>query len=586
MRSRLRILARIGLLTWAADPVRAGVALVLTVFDYASPAVAALGVRRLVDAASHGDPEGAAGGIALLVLTVAAGQGAGFGAFAVGIGLRERVAHRLERDIAAAVAARPGIEHLERAVYLDRLSLLREQAPNLARLQDSIIQVVGVVARLGATAALLATVDPRLLLLIPFALPSLAANLVVERLIRGRDDRRAVHQRRAWILDWYVRSAGPAKEIRIFGAGEELRRRIHRDRTAADNIIRYSNIRIAAVQSVGWAIFGAGFVVALLIATTRATQGEIGIGDLAMVVTLGAQLNGQLGAMSTWLTDLLDMFRAADHYQWLIETGAPETDGNNEVPKGTIELQNISFRYPGTSQDVLTDVTLSIPAGTAVAIVGDNGAGKTTLLKLLMGLYEPTSGHITNGGMDIAAIDPRAWRQHLSGAFQDTPPLELKLREVVGIGDVTRIGDSKAVIGALARAGASELRETYGIDIGLGKSFNDGVELSGGEWQKLALARAMMRADPRLLMLDEPTANLDPQAEHAVFERYASLAQGDAAHERTTILISHRFSTVQMADSIIVLDKGHIAEHGTHQELMLRDGIYAELFTLQARGYQ
>lgn len=591
MLERIRILARIAALTWAADPLRAAIALILTAFDYASPVLAVLGVRHLVDAAGSGDGDQAMIGVALLVVTVAAGQAAGFGAFAVGVGLRERVGHRLELDIASAVAARPDLEHLERPEYLDRLTLLREQAPNLARLQDSVLQAIGVAVRLATSVALLASVDPALLLLVVFGLPSLAANVAVDRITDRRDQRRAPHQRRATILDWYIRSAGPAKEVRIFGVGGELRRRISRDRLAADDIIRSSNLRITAIQSGGWAIFGAGFVLALILLARRAAGGDLGVGELAMVVALGAQLNGQLGAMSTWLSDLLEMLRTADHYRWLISTTKNRASGVAPRPQGgDLRLANVTFGYPGTTTNVLDDISLTIPAGSTIAIVGENGAGKTTLIKLLIGLYQPTSGVITVDDVDIATLDPVSWRQGLSGAFQDTPPLEFRLRDVVGIGDVQRLDDDLAIHAAVDAGNATDLVESLalGYETELGKSFDNGTQLSGGQWQRLALARAMMRPGAHLLMLDEPTANLDPRAEHEVFERYATTTRRDLGtiHPNITVLISHRFSTVQMATFIVVLDNGRIAECGSHRELINHNGVYAELFLLQASGYQ
>jgi ATP-binding cassette subfamily B protein len=309
-----------------------------------------------------------------------------------------------------------------------------------------------------------------------------------------------------------------------------------------------------------------------------------------MVVALGAQLNGQLGAMSTWLSDLLEMLRTADHYRWLISTTKGRASGDAQGPAGGgLHLANVTFRYPGTTTNVLNDITLTIPAGSTVAVVGENGAGKTTLVKLLIGLYEPTSGVITVDDVDIATVNPASWRQGLSGAFQDTPPLEFRLRDVVGIGDVTRLDDDDAIHAAIDAGNASEVADglPFGIETELGKSFDNGTQLSGGQWQRLALARAMMRPAAHVLMLDEPTANLDPRAEHEVFERYATTTRRDLGtiHPNITVLISHRFATVEMATFIVVLDGGRIVEQGNHRDLIDHNGVYAELFRLQASAY-
>jgi ATP-binding cassette, subfamily B, bacterial len=588
MRDRITILLRVAALTWTAAPLRAATAIVLTAFDYASPVLSVLGVKYFVDAAAVGDGSAAIAGVILLVLTVAAGQGAGFGAFAIGIGLRERVGHRIETDIASAVASRPGIEHLERPEYLDRLELLGEQAGDLARLQDAIVQVIGVAVRLAASLALLATIDPRLLLLGACGLPSLAATTITARLVRRRDEDRAPIQRRASILNYYTRLAATAQEIRILGAGAELKRRIHDDRVAADDIIRTSNLRIALVQTGGWVVFGAGFVATMLAVASDAAQGRHTVGEIAMVVTIGAQLNGQLGAVSSWLTGLGDMIRVAGHYQWLttLEDHLPAVT-TSAPPRRDITFENVSFRYPGTTSDVLRDVSLNLKSGTTLAIVGENGAGKTTLVKLLAGLYQPTNGSIEVSGARLDHIDPKKWRAELSAAFQDTPALEFLLRDVVGIGDVSRLADTDAIRTAIAEGGAAELVATLPetLDTPLGKSFDGGNQLSGGQWQRLALARAVMRQSPTVLILDEPTANLDPQAEAAVFERHASARERTELGDGTTVLISHRFSTVTTADHIVVLDQGTIIERGTHRELMMLNGLYAELFRLQAGGY-
>jgi ATP-binding cassette, subfamily B, bacterial len=233
-------------------------------------------------------------------------------------------------------------------------------------------------------------------------------------------------------------------------------------------------------------------------------------------------------------------------------------------------------------------VSLRIPAGAVVAIVGDNGAGKSTLVKLLARFYEPTSGRIRVDGVLLSDIAPADWRAAVSAGFQDFAKFELLAREAVGVGWLADIDDSPAVVAALSRAGGDELPTAWpaGLETQLGATF-DGVEASGGQWQKIALGRAMMRTAPLLLLLDEPTSALDAETEHALFERYAA-ATGRAAASvgGVTVLVSHRFSTVRMADLIVVVDGGRIVESGSHQELMARGGLYAELYDLQASSYR
>jgi ATP-binding cassette subfamily B protein len=253
-----------------------------------------------------------------------------------------------------------------------------------------------------------------------------------------------------------------------------------------------------------------------------------------------------------------------------------------------IELRGVSFGYPGTTTTILDHVSLFLPAGTVVAVVGENGAGKTTLMKLLSRFYEPAEGDITVDGIDLRQFDVEEWRRHIAAGFQDFVRFEFIVRESVGVGDLPRMEDSAAVELALAHAGAAGLPPTLpgGMNTQLGKRWEGGVDLSGGQWQKLALGRAMLRPAPLLQIFDEPTAALDAQTEHALFERFAAAARAGEVAGTVTVLVSHRFSTVRMADLIVVLDRGRIVEQGSHQDLMRRGGLYAELYRLQSRAYR
>jgi ATP-binding cassette subfamily B protein len=253
----------------------------------------------------------------------------------------------------------------------------------------------------------------------------------------------------------------------------------------------------------------------------------------------------------------------------------------------------VSFAYPGTDRRVLDGVDLTLPAGAVVAIVGENGAGKSTLVKLLCKLYEPTAGRILADGAPLDRMRADDWRSRLAGAFQDFFRFELRARHSVGVGDLPRHDDEPAVAAAVGRAGAEDVvdRLPAGLDTQLGPTWPGGVEVSFGQWQKLALARGFMRERPLLLVLDEPTAALDAETEHALFERFAAAARGEgsnggAAEGRITLLVSHRFSTVRMADLIVVLDGARVAQFGTHEDLMARGGPYAELYGIQAAAYR
>jgi ATP-binding cassette subfamily B protein len=583
---RLGVLGRIIVSTWRADPWRATACSFLVLVLYASPAMGAVGVRLLVEAAARGSSVRA--GVALLIGTIAVNQAAGFSAFTLRTSLRERVSHALDVEIMRLTAGRIGIDHLERPAHLDRVGILTEATGDLATLTESFLNAVGVALRLVTTIGLLATVDARLGLLTVCAVPSLAAGFVTDRIRDRRDNARAPLQRRSFLLNGLVRTAGPAAEIRTTGVGPTLQQRIHDDRVSIDRIIAGSNVTMTLVETAGWAVFGGGFAAALLLVAARARAGDVTVGQTAMVVTLGAQLNGHLGALASWLTDLLATLRTAGHLTWLIDACRDAEPGcaAPEVP-GPMSLTHVDFTYPDTEEAVLRDVTLTLPPGTVVAVVGENGSGKTTLVKLLTRMYEPTAGRVEVAGTPLAEVDARSWRSCVAAVFQDAAPLELTARQVIGLGDLARMADDHALACAATAAGADGLiaRLLAGLDTPLGRSFDDGMQLSGGEWQRLALARANLRRDPRLLVLDEPSANLDPAAEHALFERLVA-----AAHRQSgggvTVFITHRLSTAARADHIVVLHEGRLVEQGTHRDLLAAGGQYADLYNLQADGYR
>jgi ATP-binding cassette subfamily B protein len=309
-------------------------------------------------------------------------------------------------------------------------------------------------------------------------------------------------------------------------------------------------------------------------------------------VTLATQVNGNVAAVVRGVTWLDHTLRAAGHFRWLLERGETAAPGGHPAPvpariRDGIEFRNVSFRYPGSKRMVLDGLDLRLPAGATVAIVGENGAGKTTLVKLLCGLYPPTVGRITVDGCDITIFGCDTWRVVISAAFQDFCKFELVVAEAVGIGDVSTLNDRDAARRALERVGAATLEDQLprGLDTQLGTTWG-GVDLSEGQWQKVALARATRRPRPLVVVLDEPTASLDAYSEASLFERFERLATETAGCGAITLLVSHRFSTVRMADLIVVLEAGRVAEQGTHDQLIAAQGIYAELYAIQAAAYR
>jgi ATP-binding cassette subfamily B protein len=317
--------------------------------------------------------------------------------------------------------------------------------------------------------------------------------------------------------------------------------------------------------------------------------------DVLLVLAAGSRLSQYIGATAGEIGFLRGFWmHGSQRLAWLEDYAASlVAKADQPVPallRQGIRLDHVSFAYPGTSRLVLEDVSLSLPPGSVVAIVGENGAGKTTLVKLLAKMYEPTAGSIFVDDLTLARMPAPEWRLRLAGAFQDFYRFEFRARQTVGLGDVPRLNDESAVVTAVGRAGASDVvaQLPSGLETQLGPTWPGGVDVSFGQWQKLSLGRGFMRDQPLLLVLDEPTAALDAETEHALFEHYAAAARSndDRNDGRITVLVSHRFSTVRMADLIVVLNGARLVEFGTHAELMAKRGQYAELYAIQAASYQ
>jgi ATP-binding cassette subfamily B protein len=284
-----------------------------------------------------------------------------------------------------------------------------------------------------------------------------------------------------------------------------------------------------------------------------------------------------ISEQAMYLDDLFAFFRMEPRIR-----SAPGALPAPRPIRRSLEFRHVSFRYPGTERDALHDVSFDLRPDQRIALIGENGAGKTTITKLIARLYDPTEGRILLDGIDLREYDLEDWRREIGVIFQDYMRYHMLLWENIGLGRVELLDDRERIERAARLSLASDVaaRLEKGLEQMVGRRFTNGVDLSGGEWQKVALARAYMR-DAQLLILDEPTATLDARAEHRVFQRFAELTQGKMA-----VLISHRFSTVRMADRILVLHDGEVLEEGTHEELLRLGGQYAELFELQAAGYR
>lgn len=488
----------------------------------------------------------------------------------------------------------PGsLAHLEQPEFANRLEMLRNDARELWYALSTLAFVIGVLIQFAITLALLVSVEPYLALLLLCALPWVAAEIWSERRIELTKLAVATQARTARHMLELMTTRSHAQEIRIFRLGAELRRRQTELWREIDRATFRAETHVGLVRALGQLTFGVAVGAAIYLVTRSVIDGQHSVGDVVMLLSLSVGISQQIGSAVGAVTKLQVAAKAAQRFYWLerLVRRSSVRSGEGEMPS-TIEkglyFEHVEFRYPGTNVPILNDFSLHIPAGTVVALVGENGAGKTTVTKLLSRFYDVTSGRITLDGRDISDYSVKSWQSRISASFQEAYRYDLIAREAIGIGYLPRIEDIDAVRSAVGRAGASEVIAGLpdGLSTQLGSSYAAGTDLSGGQWQKVGLARGMMRPSPLLLLLDEPASALDAQAEHELFDRYAAAARDEGAKTGAiTLFTSHRFSTVRMADLIVVLHGGEIVEAGTHDELRSRGGIYAELYLLQAAAY-
>ena len=592
MRDGLRSLLFVVRSAFRADRWRAAAVFALVPLTGVATAAFGLWLKLLADAAGAGRMGLALLGAAALAATVVARH-----LLAVVLGklrfmLQERTGLLLEARLVELSASLPGLEHHERPEYLDKLEHLRTERGSLGQAVGVVVVNLSVAAEAVAMVVLLATVHPALLVLPLFGLPSLLASRRGAVVVDRAKEETAQPRRVGLELLSLTASLGPAKEIRLFGLGDHL---LARHRNIAESV-RDRQVRsrvVAAAWEAGSAlIFVAGFVGAIALVMRQAGRGEATAGDVLLTLRLATQVNGSLTGVADMTGWLHEVLLVAGHYLWLEDGARAAAQSRRHVPpppvlRRGIVVEDVWFRYPGTEAWVLQGVSLHLPPGSVVALVGDNGAGKTSLVKLLCGFYRPTGGRITVEGIDLADLDAERWRRCTSGVFQDFCKLELLAREAVGVGDLGRMQDVFAVRRAVNQADAGNLvaRLPDGIESQLGRTFG-GSDLSEGQWQRLAVARGRMREQPLLLVLDEPTSALDAGTEHGLVERLRQHAHEAGGRGAVTVIVSHRLSTVRNADLVVMLDQGRVVQVGPHDQLMRGAGLYPELYALQAQGYR
>ncbi len=480
------------------------------------------------------------------------------------------------------------LRHFEDSEFYDKLTRARREASS--RPLSLVMRTFGLVQNgisLVSYGTLLAHFSPwAVAVLLLAGLPAFVAEAKFSgdafRLFRWRSP----ETRMQTYLEAVIGREEHAKEVKLYGLGPRL---LDRYRDIFERL--YREDRALTIRRDLWG-FGLGLIGTLALYGAYAwialstVHRAITLGQMTMYLMLFRQ--GQ-AAVSAGLSAIGGMYEdnlyLSTLYEYL-ETEIPQSGGNaprGPLPQDGVRFEDVSFQYPDAAEAALEHIDLHLRPGSSLALVGENGSGKTTLIKLLTRLYRPTSGRILLDGLDLNDWDELALRERVGVIFQDFARYQMLVGENVGAGDEPHFEDEARWREAAEKGRASEFIETLpaGYRTQLGKWFRDGRELSGGQWQKIALSRAFMRIRADVLVLDEPTASMDAQAEAEVFEHFRQLAR-----DRITILISHRFSTVRMADEIAVLDHGRIIERGSHEELMRLDGRYAHLFALQARGYR
>src|SRR5579863_3478727 len=545
MRRLVRQLRRLDLLygtAWRAGPLLATECLLAALGSSVLLLAYPLGFRAIVDGALDHQPGQIVTG---LVITAIAFPG-GWALQLIGATLNAKMTDvanlSLGLRIGNLTCEAPFLEHLERPDYLSEIDTLRERRRALAGAPAQTLSMIRSGIQFVGAAVLLALVWPPLIVVPLLAIAPAVADRKAARVEKRSDDDLADRRRLLGDLFSLASTAAPARELRTFGVTDGL---LARHARLGDEVNRRA-LRAAHVgalwEAAGWILYAAGFGAAIVSLVLRAAHGHASPGAVVEVVSLLRRAQRQVTGASTSAGSFAVASTTADRLLWLEDYVAG------------FRREHVGFTYPGQDSPVLTDICLTLRAGSTVAVVGENGAGKSTLIKLLTGMYRPTEGQITVDGLDLAEISPGRWREVTTGAFQDFVRFAMSLGDGVGAGDLPRIDDREAVLSAIGRAGAGDLLEgngradALGLDTLLGP-YIGGRALSGGQWQRLALARGLMREQPRLIVLDEPTASLDAASEAALFASYREAAHASGPGPGTiTVLVSHRFGTVHMAD--------------------------------------
>ena len=589
MNDVLFCLGRLFTLGWRLDRRRLLIGGGLLLLGAAATPLIGIGAAQLVDNLVGGDVTSATWWGVLVAVALTGELMLGHFAHLYYFELAELTEQELNRDLVRLVNGPQYLDQTDDPAYADRVDLLRQDVMQLRSTVQFGLQLGATAVQVLLTAIVLATVSPWFLALVAVAVLPVVLGRRAEAQMQEVREQQSPTTRSIRALRRLAASPASQKEIRLSGSSDFL---VEKQRVLLrqyGDAMRRADRRYALVRGSGQLVFAIGYAAAVVWAFWLARQGSVSVGAVVLTITLATQLGTQT---ATGVELLGSVHRAAAGLRRFVALTDEVAGDTTVAPTGPlpartgdgIRLDHVTFRYPGADQTALDDVELHLPAGTSVALVGENGAGKSTLLKLLVGLYRPTSGQILVDGTDLATVAPDAWRERTAALYQDFARVELSLQHSVGIGRLEDVDDGPAVLRAMDRADSAP--SEVGLDDVLGIGYADGRELSGGQWQSLGFARTLMRPDPLLLVLDEPAAALDALAEQRLVDGYRAVAAEVATSVGgVTIFVTHRMSTVRLADRIVVLDGGRVAEQGTHAELVAAGGRYARLWELQARAY-
>jgi ATP-binding cassette subfamily B protein len=498
----------------------------------------------------------------------------------------------LSKRVSKAIHNEQPLDEIESAEVADKIELLRQDVAGARVTLEATISLVAVASQLVITCVLLVTVSPWLLLLLVVAAVPVITTSASEKPVQNARKESAAFTRRIRNLRDASTTADRVKEIRL-GGGAERVRTLHDEAqqglaaTMANGYRRYYGVRVLGQLPFALALLGAIAYTAWL-----TLHGYSNAGQFVMVLALITQVGGQVanalqhlnnvGLSATGLERIEELSRSRTQQHEQTAT-APMRD---RLTRGLL-LDRVNYRYPGNTALSLTDITIDIPAGTSVAVVGENGAGKSTLIKVIQGLYRPSSGRIAIDGQPLDSFRRDDWHRATAALFQDFVHFAFRARESIGVGDIDRIDDPSAVQVAIDRAQARSVTDGIGnLNTYLGRDYRDGEELSGGQWQTIGLARSLVKDSPLVLTLDEPGHSLDPESELRMIDAYETAAHDFATRTGAiTFYVTHRLSSVRSADLVLVLRNGRIDAIGTHDELIKSAGYYSELFTMQAVAY-